>query len=350
MTADAPWTWPLGYTSLALGPTSGVQRYIPGVTLRRRFRRWRLRLLSFLLPPRSVPRDVVRARQGNRELVGRATGFAGLWAIAALALTLVKLIIGFGGNSNYLAAVLERISLSGLASMTLATLVAGLIPFSLVWGVATIVNPAASSRARWAWGYALLLGMTMFPRVIPNLYWIVAVAGYLLMRFAQVRWGARRTASERSIDLVAWGRQNRMHQDNLMRALAHRARNAKDLDSREREVLVDEISVRRNLLAPSPEAAKIAAIWTAASGVIIMTVLAPPTFSASYMVETTQGSRPAYILRGPDDLLLIDVKTRVPTVWARGDVTSWRLCGPSDDQLWLFQPIGRSPDDSNLSC
>lgn len=102
------------------------------MTVRRGFRLWRLRIEAFLLPPRVAPRDVVQDREVNSRLLGRLTGYAGLWAIGALALTMVKLVIGFGGNANYLAAVLERVSLSGLASMTLATMTVSVIPVAMV--------------------------------------------------------------------------------------------------------------------------------------------------------------------------------------------------------------------------
>lgn len=292
----------------------------------------------------------------NSRLLGRLTGYAGLWAIGALALTMVKLVIGFGGNANYLAAVLERVSLSGLASMTLATMTVSVIPVAMVWASATLANPASSPRSRSFSLWALGLGLVLFSRTIPNLYFLLAVVGYLVVRLAQTLLTKRKTLSSQQtppkpVSLLEWGRSNRRHLDIEMRALAQSSRNAASLSEEDGEALIAKISARQRQLVLPAEVTKLAGLWAASSAFAIGLILAPPTFSASYMVQTTEGSQVAYMVRGSEDILLIDAKTKTPRVWLPGDVLTWRLCGPSTENVpWLLQPIAPSRGDTNLPC
>ena len=271
--------------------------------------------------------------------------------VAALAFTLFKLAIAFGGTSNYLVAVLERVSLSGLANMTLATVAVSVVPMVIFWSAGTLANAGSSARLRRASMWALGITLLVFYRIIPNIYVITAVVMYLFVRFMQTRAAKRGPAVAPRVGLTDWGRRNRLHEDIEMRSLARAARGAASMSKDGRDELLAKIGARQEKLALPAELARLLALWSATSAFAMGLIVSPATVSAAYMVQTTEGSQTAFMVRGPDDILLIDLDTKTPRVWRPKDVLSWQLCGPSvDDGWWILQPIGKLRDDRNPPC
>ncbi|PFG17916.1 hypothetical protein ATK74_2494 [Propionicimonas paludicola] len=323
---------------------------LTAVSLRRRFRLWRLRFWALILPPRPVPRDLLAERQTNLQILARLAGLAGVFVTASLGVTLIKLVLGLGGNGQYLAAVMERVSLSALAGMTLATLGASLLPMSLVWGFVSLATSSTSPRMQVFWAVAVVCDLTVFSKAIPNISWLCGVACYLLVRYADLR-RSRGRGTTRVIDLAEWGRRSRYHGDGQIRGLSRRARDSARLNENEREALVQEIQDREGQLKLPADLARLAAVWSAASLYLVSLLISPPTFSALYLVTTEEGSRPGYLVRGRDDFLVLDESLTQARIWPRSEVLSWQLCsGTTNDDTWLFRPMVAPSDEGVSPC
>lgn len=290
-------------------------------------------------------------RETNLQLLGRLARLAGLGATIALGVTLLKVTIAFGGNTVYLSAVLERISLSGLAIMTLGTLMTAAIPSSLPWAAGALANPTRSSTNRITWLAVATITLLLFPRIIYNIYWILALALYATLQIIQYTRRRKLFNPPKPPGLLEWGRQNRLNQDTVIRSLAKRARQSNKLDKAEREALAAEISDRVNQLRLPPDLAKLSATWLTVGAYCISLVITPPIFSALYRVETIEGVQVAYMIRGSDDVLLIDRDSKTPRVWPPEHVLSWQLCGPpAEDPTWINQPMVPVREDGNTPC
>lgn len=321
------------------------------VTWKRRVLLWRLRLQALLFPSRAAARDIAKERETNSQLITRLASIAGLGAVFALVLTMVKLIIGSGGNTVYLAAVLERISLSGLATMTLATIAASLIPIAIFLAAGTLAGSGATKNGQAFSAGALVLILVLFSRVIPNYVWILALTLYLIGRVVHFKSRRKRPATPKLPGLVEWGRMNRWNRDTIIRLLAKRARQSAQLTKEERRALTQEISDRVELLRLPPDIAKLVGVWAAISGYAFSLLLTAPTYSALYLVQTSEGDQVAYMLRSDYDVLLIDSLNRTPKVWQPSQIVSWRLCGPSTSDLpWIAQPMVPPRSDGNAAC
>jgi len=310
-----------------------------------------IQLARILLPPRSLPRDIVEDRVVRASLVDHATKYAGLFAILTFVLVVGKVALEFGGDINYATAALERTSLASLATMTLASMAEAALPFVLVLSAVDIGSPATSRIMRRALRFMWLALLPITLSSVNRLTFLGCLMAYLLTRTLTIR-ARPQIAGPNPPDLVEWGRINRRHPDIVIWQLARQARFSQKLDLEGRKELVEAISKRVAALKPAPEYTRILRL-TAGTGAFILSVLtAPPTYSARYSVQTTQGGEIAYMLRGAGDVMLINADTRRPTILPSSQVLSWRLCGPSPEtgHAWILRPITSWSGDSNPVC
>ncbi len=274
---------------------------------------------------------------------------AGLGAFTALAITFFKISISFYGDPHYVAAILERSSLAGLAAMTLANIVALSVPAVLIWGSGSIASPRTSARMRSIWMWALPFGVTLFSQVVPGLVILMMAAAYLIVR-ARFFFAAKASIETTESGLESWGRDNQDHLDTKLRKLAGQARHAVSLSKDDRATLSKKINARLKALRPSREWEMATQAWTAMGSMVIIAMTSPATFSAPYEVKTTSETQAAYLIQGPYDVLLINTRTRVPQVRPRAEILSWRLCVPEGSNDWLWHSWLPGRPDTNPTC
>ncbi|MBB1517354.1 hypothetical protein H5398_15470 [Tessaracoccus sp. MC1679] len=297
------------------------------------------------MPPAVSPRDLAQEGRTLSQQLAQWVALAGVVTIASLVMVISKLVAYFRGNLSKVVAVLDRADFDRLTYMTLMTMMSLVAIAVLLWAPSWIASSRVSYEMRFAVAALSIVILIIYSGVLP--WWIMVWLPISYLSYRRIEMRLERRIFEPTAErLELFGARYRHTRDIELRRLARVARTSELMTREERLALYEQISRRVDAVG-MPWTSFSVIRYTAIASFAVMAALFPPVFSAKYLVSVEGNERPALIVRGQWDALLVDPESRDVSVVRNEAVTILDLCG-REIGPWYSVPLdarGRNGDN-----